>query len=459
MRSLDFSDGFESSSAPDQGIVTASTIVSFVDDAAYVAFKTSAAAAGDIYHNTTSNQIREFNGSVWREVVASQGAQTIAGTKTFSNDVIITGDLTVNGTTTTLNTTTLDVEDANVTVNKGGTQSTANTNRAGIEVEMSDAAEAGVGYDSTLASKFKVGEVGTQYEVISASHSQTLTNKTIVPASNTITLASTNILVGNGSNVATAVAVSSDATLANTGALTISNDAISNAKLANMSTQTFKGRTTAGSGDPEDLTATQATAILNQFVGDSGSGGLKGLVTAPVTGDATRFLRGDGTWQTPSGTSSAYFNGYLAGVGGGWDTSSGSYVDTGVAATSSTLTTIISNNFTAVIAEATKLPALTVTASITGVYKITAAINLANSTDATASYARMVDGSANIIAAGSSNVVRSGGGWGSVTLDGLVTLTAATPLDIKIQLAAGGSSASIFQSTLAPINWTITLVG
>jgi len=45
-------------------------------------------------------------------------------------------------------------------------------------------------------------------------------------------LTSTNILVGNGSNVATAVAISGDATLANTGALTISNGAVSKAKLA-----------------------------------------------------------------------------------------------------------------------------------------------------------------------------------------------------------------------------------
>lgn len=38
---------------------------------------------------------------------------------------------------------------------------------------------------------------------------------------------------------------------------------ITNAKLANMATQTIKGRTTAGSGDPEDLTAAQTRTILN----------------------------------------------------------------------------------------------------------------------------------------------------------------------------------------------------
>lgn len=46
-------------------------------------------------------------------------------------------------------------------------------------------------------------------------------------------LASTNIIVGNASNRPTAVAVSGDATLSNTGALTVANLAITNAKIAN----------------------------------------------------------------------------------------------------------------------------------------------------------------------------------------------------------------------------------
>lgn len=90
------------------------------------------------------------------------------------------------------------------------------------------------------------------------------------------------------------------------------NDAVTNAKLANMATATFKGRTTSGTGDPEDLTATQATALLNAFVGDSGSGGTKGLVPAPVTGDATKFLRGDGTFVTIPGGGDALTSNSLA---------------------------------------------------------------------------------------------------------------------------------------------------
>lgn len=39
-------------------------------------------------------------------------------------------------------------------------------------------------------------------------------------------------------------------------------DTIDNTKLANMATQTFKGRTTAGTGDPEDLSVAQAQALI-----------------------------------------------------------------------------------------------------------------------------------------------------------------------------------------------------
>lgn len=89
-------------------------------------------------------------------------------------------------------------------------------------------------------------------------------------------------------------------TLATAG---LADNAVTNPKLADVPTATFKGRATAGTGDPEDLTATQATALLNAMVGDSGSGGTKGLAPAPAAGDAAanKFLKADGTWTVPPG--------------------------------------------------------------------------------------------------------------------------------------------------------------
>lgn len=88
---------------------------------------------------------------------------------------------------------------------------------------------------------------------------------------------------------------SGDVTSAGDGATTIANDAVTNAKLANMSSGAIKGRVSAGSGDPEDLTGAQATALLDTF-----TSGAKGL--APASGGGTtNFLRADGTWAAPAG--------------------------------------------------------------------------------------------------------------------------------------------------------------
>lgn len=76
------------------------------------------------------------------------------------------------------------------------------------------------------------------------------------------TLSSANIWVGNGSNVATAVAMSGDATLSNAGVLTIANNAI---------------------GSAEIMDASIALADL----------------AATGTKNGTTFLRGDNTWAAP----------------------------------------------------------------------------------------------------------------------------------------------------------------
>jgi hypothetical protein len=56
---------------------------------------------------------------------------------------------------------------------------------------------------------------------------------------------------------------SGDVTSSGDGATTIANDAVTNAKLANMATATIKGRATASTGDPEDLSASSVRTLLN----------------------------------------------------------------------------------------------------------------------------------------------------------------------------------------------------
>lgn len=84
---------------------------------------------------------------------------------------------------------------------------------------------------------------------------------------------------------------------ANSLTYTINNDAVTYAKMQNVSaTSRFLGRITAGAGDTEELTGTQATTLLDNFTST-----LKGL--APLSGGgSTNFLRADGTWAAPPGT-------------------------------------------------------------------------------------------------------------------------------------------------------------
>jgi hypothetical protein len=75
------------------------------------------------------------------------------------------------------------------------------------------------------------------------------------------------VTVGNGlefhGNGIRRSALTGDVTAsAGSNSTTIANDAVTNAKLANVATATIKGRITAGTGDPEDLTPAQVIEVI-----------------------------------------------------------------------------------------------------------------------------------------------------------------------------------------------------
>jgi hypothetical protein len=82
--------------------------------------------------NTTATTVNAFGAAT----VINVGSLT--GTTTVNNNLTVTGDLIVNGTTVTLNTTTLDVEDLNITLAKGAINAAA-ANGAGLTVDGASA--------------------------------------------------------------------------------------------------------------------------------------------------------------------------------------------------------------------------------------------------------------------------------------------------------------------------------
>lgn len=125
------------------------------------------------------------------------------------------------------------------------------------------------------------------------------------------TLSSGNIFVGNVSNVATGVAMSGDATMANTGALTIANNAITTAKILNANVTLAKlaagitpaavikfaaQYTTTGGAAAEAITVTGAVAATDRAfvqVVDNGTNNVTVLQAVVTTNTLTVTFSGN----------------------------------------------------------------------------------------------------------------------------------------------------------------------
>lgn len=134
---------------------------------------------------------------------------------------------------------------------------------------------------------------------------------TLTPSNNLNALTSGHLFVGNASNVATDVALSGDATLANTGAMTIANNAITTAKI-NAAAVTlakldagitpshiikFGGQlTTVGGAAAEAFTVTGAVAATDfafvQIV-DNGTNNVTALQAVVTNNTLTITFSGD----------------------------------------------------------------------------------------------------------------------------------------------------------------------
>jgi hypothetical protein len=140
--------------------------------------------------NDDTSAVNVYDGTSWVELGdAADLATHIADTSTHGTTSAIVGvddvqtltnktlnDCTLGGTTTIVNSTNLDVADANITVNDGGNDATAED--AGLTIERTGT-DGKLLYEDALASKFKAGASGSEIELANVSSTQTFTNKTL----------------------------------------------------------------------------------------------------------------------------------------------------------------------------------------------------------------------------------------------------------------------------------------
>lgn len=103
--------------------------------------------------------------SVDSSVVRTSGAQTIAGAKTFSDNMVINGDLTVSGTTTTVNSNEVNIGDAMILLNSDETG--APSQDAGIEIERGTSSNVQLRWNESM-DRWEYTNDGTNFEVIAS---------------------------------------------------------------------------------------------------------------------------------------------------------------------------------------------------------------------------------------------------------------------------------------------------
>ena len=317
---------------------------------------------------------------------------------------------------------------------------------------------------ATVAQILAASGGGTVTSVgITGTDGVTVTNSPIT-SSGSITLALgsitpsgvTSIGVISGSNLSgtntgdQTITLTGDVTGSGTGsfASTIAAGVVTNAKLADMTGPTVKGRS-SGTGAPTDLSMASVNAMLPVFVGDSGSGGTQGLVLAPTSGSAAakKFLRADATWVAPDANdllpSQAGNSGKVLSTNG----STTSWAAAGVGSVTSVSVTT-ANGVSGTVATSTTTPAISLTlgAITPSSVAATGTVTGTNLSGTNTGDQTTITGNA-----GSATILQTARAINGVNFDGsaAITVTAAgSTLSDTVPIAKGGTGQITAQAAI-----------
>jgi hypothetical protein len=236
----------------------------------------------------TNNKLSAFASTSSSELAGVISDETGTGALVFANtptlvtpnigaatgtSLVLSGDLTVNGTTTTINSTEITIDDKNITLGSVASPTDAGADGGGLTLKgATDKTFSWVdATDAWTSSEHMNLASGKDYYLngtLVTAATQTLTNKTISGADNTLTVRIGNDVSGLGTGVATFLATPTSANLASavtgetgTGGLVFANTPTLVTPVLGAATATSVGFADSLTGSATATAGTSATTI------------------------------------------------------------------------------------------------------------------------------------------------------------------------------------------------------